>query len=283
MADITASMIKELRERTQAGMLDCKKALAENDGDMEKAAEFLRKKGLAAANKKAGREAKEGIVAVRHTDNNRRAIMVELNCETDFVAKNDGFKALSENVLDEIEKSDATSTEVPASVDELVKGSIGTIGENMGIGRFTQFNASENGVTASYIHSNSKIGVIVEIEAESADGASKPEVLELGKEVAMQAAAAMPQYLDADEIPADVKNKEKEIFMEQMRDSGKPENILEKIVEGKLRKYFSEVCLVDQEYIKDSSKKVSDLVKDYSSKVGETLKIKGFARIHIGA
>ncbi len=278
MADITSEMIKELRERTQAGMLDCKKALTETNGDMEKATEFLRKKGLAAANKKAGREAKEGLIAVRKSAD--RAILLEVNCETDFVAKNDNFKKLSQQLLDAIEKEDASKTEVPASVEEIVKSSIGTIGENMGIGKFVQLKGNANTVFASYVHSNNKIGVVIQLE--TAAGA-KPEVEELGKELAMQAAAAMPQYLDSSEIPAEIIAKEKEIYLEQMKDSGKPANVLEKIVEGKVKKFFSDVCLIDQVYIKDSNKKISDVVKEFSTKVGSEIKVVKFVRLQVGA
>lgn len=282
MADITASMIKELRERTQAGMLDCKKALAENDGDMEKAAEFLRKKGLAKANKRAGREAKEGTVFVKISDDKKKGIILEMNCETDFVAKNDDFKKLGQQIIDEIDSKNLKSDEVASTMEDTIKNSIATTGENMAVGQVEVFETSGEGVISYYIHNNNKIGVLVEVGADSADTAAKPEAEELGREVAMQAAAAMPQFLNSDEIPEDVKNKEKEIFMDQMKDSGKPENILEKIVEGKLRKYFSEVCLVDQEFIKDSGKKVSDVVKDYGNKAGGSFEIKRYKRIQIG-
>ncbi|MBN1501423.1 MAG: translation elongation factor Ts [Spirochaetes bacterium] len=278
MADITSDMIKELRERTQAGMLDCKKALIETNGDMEQATDFLRKKGLAAANKKAGREAKEGIIAVKLTP--ERAILLEVNCETDFVAKNANFIKLSQELLDVISKEDVSKTDVPASVEEMVKSSIGTIGENMGIGKFTQLKAEANTVFASYVHSNNKIGVVIQLE--TAAGA-KPEVEELGKELAMQAAAAMPQYLNSSEIPESVIQKEKEIYFEQMKDSGKPANVLEKIVEGKINKFYSDVCLIDQVYIKDSGKKISDVIKDYSSKINDEIKVAKFIRFQVGA
>ncbi|HRX15297.1 MAG TPA: translation elongation factor Ts [Spirochaetota bacterium] len=279
MAEITASMIKELRERTQAGMLDCKKALTECDGDMEKAAEFLRKKGLAAANKRAGREAKEGLVFVKLSDDGKKGSIVELNCETDFVAKNEEFHNLGNKITSEIfDNSLKSGAEIPAALDETIKGAIATTGENMGIGSFDTIEI-DKGAIASYIHSNGKIGVLVALASDASDSAI---LCELGRELAMQAAAAFPQYVTSDEVPETVKDKEREIYKEQMKNSGKPENIIDKIVEGKLSKFYSDVCLVDQVFIKDSAKKVSDVVKEYSTKAGSPIKIEKFIRVQIG-
>ncbi|HOF33356.1 MAG TPA: translation elongation factor Ts [Spirochaetota bacterium] len=287
MADITSQMIKDLRDKTQAGMLECKKALEESNGDMELATENLRKKGLAAAGKRAGRSAKEGLVVTKSKDNDRYAIMLELNCETDFVAKNDDFKKLAFEMMDIAEAAGVdcqSADKLPTSAEDKIKNAISTTGENMTVGKIAQFAVPANsfGAVSSYIHSNNKLGVLVELACESANG-QKPELSALGKELAMQVAAAMPLYLDSSEVPAEVVAKEKEIYLEQMKDSGKPANVLEKIVEGKVKKYFSEVCLVDQVFIKDNAKSVTDLVKEYSTKIGEKITVKRFARIQIGA
>lgn len=273
-------MIKELRERTQAGMLDCKKALTENNGDMEAAADFLRKKGLAAANKKAGREAKEGIVITKISDDKKTATIMEMNCETDFVAKNETFQATAKDILDDVyAKALTAGTEIPADIDEKVKAAISTNGENMGIGSFDSIKVEGNGLIASYIHSNNKIGVLVKL---TSDG-SADALEELGKEIAMQAAAAAPQFLAPADVPEDAKEREKDIYREQMKNSGKPENIIDKIVEGKLGKFYSEVCLLNQVYIKDSGKNITDLIKEYSTKAGADITVDCFVRLQVGA
>ena len=287
MAEITSQLIKDLRDKTQAGMLECKKALEENNGDMDLATEYLRKKGLAAAGKRAGRSAKEGIVISRAKNNDRYGIILELNCETDFVAKNDDFRKLAFEIMDMAEAAGLDcqgSDKLPSSAEEKIKNSISTTGENMTIGKIAQFAVPSGsfGAVSSYIHSNNKLGVLVELSCESSKG-EKPELTELGRELSMQVAAAMPLYLDSSEVPADVIAKEKEIYLEQMKDSGKPANVLEKIVEGKVKKYFSEVCLIDQVYIKDNAKSVTDIIKEYSSKIGEKITVKRFSRIQIGA
>ncbi len=288
MAEITSQMIKELRDKTQAGMLECKKALEENNGDMDLAAEFLRKKGLAAANKRAGRSAKEGILVTRASDDARYGMLFELNCETDFVAKNENFQSIAAELAAIAEKAglacDSGET-MPADATDKLKNFIATTGENMGIGRIAQYKVADGsfGAVCMYIHSNSKLGVIVELGCESAAGEKKAELKELGREIAMQGAAAMPLYVDASEVPADIIAKEKEIYLDQMKDSGKPANVLEKIVEGKIKKYYTEVCLVEQPYIKDGGKSITDVIKDYSAKIGEKVTVRRFTRIQIGA
>lgn len=284
MAEVTSSMIKELRERTQAGMLDCKKALAQSDGDMEAAAEFLRKKGLAAADKKAGREVKEGIIVVKTADDFRKASICEVNCETDFVARNENFQALGAELAEAVFTENlAEGAEVSTDIEEKIKGAIAINKENMGLGKFNTLSVEDGkgGAIASYIHSNQKIGVLVKLSTDKVD-APVETLNELGKELAMQAAAAFPQYLKPEEVPEDVKSKEKDIYKEQMKDSGKPENIIDKIVEGKLGKFYQEVCLLNQVYIKDSAKKISDVVKEYGDKIGSPITVDSFYRIQIG-
>jgi elongation factor Ts len=284
VAEITSSMIKELRERTQAGMLDCKKALVQSDGDMDAAAEFLRKKGLAAADKKAGREVKEGVITTKVSDDLRKASICEINCETDFVAANENFQKLASDLTEEVFNGNLKSGDpIPDSLTEKIKGAIAINKENMALGSYDTIEVASDkgGAIASYIHSNKKIGVLVKLTSDSKD-ISTDLLLELGKEIAMQAAAARPQYLKPEDIPENVKTKEKEIYKEQMKDSGKPDNILDKIVEGKLVKFYQEVCLINQVYIKDSAMKITDVVKDYSKKAGAEIVVDEYRRFEIG-
>lgn len=286
MAEITSSMIKELRERTQAGMLDCKKALTETNGDLDQAADFLRKKGLASAGKRAGRDAKEGVVVCTVAEDKKSATMLELNCETDFVAKNEDFQTLAGDVLKKVAESDAKSAEdLPSDLTDMVKEAIAKTGENTTIGRFMKFavDSGKNGIISTYIHSNNKIGVMVQLSVGSEDAEKSADLAELGKDIAMQAAAAMPQYLNETEVPADVITREKEIYFDQMKDSGKPQQILEKIVEGKLRKFYTDVCLVDQVFIKDNSKTIKSLIKEYSGKIGSDITVDRYFRVQIGS
>ena len=285
MAEVTPLMIKELREKTQAGMVECKKALMECDGDMDKAADFLRKKGLAAANKRVDRVAKEGVILIEQADGGKTVYMLQLNCETDFVAKNDDFKKLASEILkkaiasgkDSIAKDEA----LPADIDELVKGQIAKTGENTALGGFVKTTLSKTGMIASYIHSNNKIGVLLELNCEP-DVSSSAEFQNLAKDIAMQIAAVNPQYLVPENVPAELKEKEKEIYRAQMKDSGKPAPVVEKIIEGKLSKFYSEICLLEQEFVKDNSKKIKDLVKENSASLKSAISVVKFIRFQIG-
>jgi elongation factor Ts len=265
-------------------MVDCKNALQECGGDIDKAVDLLRKKGLASANKRMDRAAKEGIVKIELADGGKTVYMIQVNCETDFVAKNDDFKKLVGEIMksaiasgkDKITKEDT----LPVDMDELVKVQIAKTGENTQMGGFVK--VSSKNYLATYVHQTNKIGVIVEIES-SKDLASNADFIQLGKDVCMQAAAMNPQYLLSDEIPSEVKDHEKEIYRDQMKDSGKPAQVIEKILEGKLQKFYSEVCLVDQESIKDSGKKIRDVVAEKGKALGATLSLKRFIRFQIGA
>jgi elongation factor Ts len=278
-------MIKDLREKTQAGMVDCKKALTECDGDLEKAADFLRKKGLAAANKRMDRVAKEGVILIEEADGGKTVYMLQLNCETDFVAKNDDFKALAAEILkkaiasgkDSISKTDA----LPADIEELIKGQIAKTGENTALGGFVKTTLSKTGLIAKYIHSNNKIGVLLELNCEP-DVSSQEGFKDLAKDITMQIAAVNPQYLVPAEVPADAVEREKDIYREQMKDSGKPAPVIEKIIEGKLGKFYSEICLLEQEFVKENSKKIKDLVKERSGSLKTTITVAKFVRFQIG-
>ncbi|HEY1404976.1 MAG TPA: translation elongation factor Ts, partial [Spirochaetota bacterium] len=282
--EITTAMIKELREKTQAGMVDCKTALQESGGDMDQAIDFLRKKGLASANKRLDRDVKEGLILVESADNGKTVYMVQVKCETDFVAKNDDFKKLVQDIL---KQSIASGKEViskddlPPAIDEIIKGQIARTGENTQFGGFVKVT-SKSGLLSSYVHMNNKIGVVLELES-SPDVSSNADLQTLGKDICLQIAAMNPQFVNSSEVSSDVKDKEKEIYREQLKDSGKPAPVIEKIVEGKLGKFYSEVCLLDQEFIKESGKKISDVVKEKGAALKSTISVKRFVRFQIGA
>ena len=263
---ITASQVKELREKTGAGMMDCKKVLTETNGDEEKAIELLRERGIAKAAKKSDRIAAEGLVDTYISEDGKIGVVVEVNAETDFVAKNEEFKTFVKDVAKQIaEKNPAdvealleqTSIAEPdKTVKEVLTNKIATIGENMSIRRFERFET--NNLLESYIHGDGKIAVLVEIEN------GTPE---LAKDICMQIAATRPEYLDRDAVPAERLAKEMEILKAQAMNEGKPEAIAEKIVQGRLGKFYSEICLVEQEFVKDSDIKVGKLVADKGAKI----------------
>ena len=272
---VTASLVKELREKTGAGMMDCKKVLTETDGDMEKAIELLRERGIAKAAKKSGRVAAEGLVDAYISEDGKIGAVVEVNSETDFVAKNEEFKnfvmsvakqVVEKNPKDVEELLAQESIDVPGkTVNEVLIDKIATIGENMSIRRFARFESQ--GLVEKYIHGEGKIAVLVNMSKGSK---------EVAKDICMQIAAARPEYLNEQSVPAERIAKEKEILKAQTMNEGKPEAIAEKIVEGRIGKFFGEICLVDQAYVKDPNKKVSQLLKETDSEVVE------FARFEKG-
>lgn len=287
---ITAEQVAKLRERTGAGMMDCKKALMEHAGDFDKAIEHLRKKGIASASKKAGRTAKEGTVYA--LINNDAAVLVEVNCETDFVARNDKFQKMANDVAAHIATTNPADTQALAAqkftadtsktVDEFVREAIATLGENMTIRRFTRYAASANAVTQSYIHMGGKVGVLVEVALTNKANASKEQFQSYIRDLTMHIAAASPLYLKSDEVPADVVAKEKEIALAQLQGQNKPADVLEKIATGKINKYFEETCLVKQKFVKDDKKTIEALTNETGKAIGDTLTIKRFARYVLG-
>ena len=274
MAQITAGLVKELRERTGAGMMDCKKALAATEGDMDKAIDFLREKGLAAAAKKAGRIAAEGLVVSYVSEDSKVGVIVEVNCETDFVAKTENFQELVAGIAAHVAKSNpadmdalnASEIEAGKTVAALITESIAKIGENISLRRFARYEVAE-GLVAAYIHGGGKIGVLVSMTAGDA---------ELGKDVAMHIAAANPGYLTREQVPTAELEHEKAVLTEQARNEGKPEKIIEKMVQGRIQKYYKEVCLVDQEFVKDPDQTVGKLVAAAGAAVTE------FTRFQLG-
>ncbi len=281
---ITAAMVSELRKKTGAGMMDCKKALTETAGNMEEAVDFLRKKGLSAAAKKSGRVASEGAVAAG--SEGAVGAMIELNAETDFVAKNEAFQAFVAGVKDVLLANNVADVEALKAIDYPGTGrsvaaelthQIATIGENMGIRRIARIDVGQ-GVVTSYIHGAGKIGVLVELQTESTD----EKVAALGKQLAMHVAAAAPQYLDRDSVPANIVEKEKEIMRVKALESGKPENIVEKIILGQINKYFGEVCLMEQAFVIDPDQKVGKLVAALAKEIGIDIKLNSYVRYQLG-
>ena len=272
---ISAAMVKELRERTGSGMMECKKALVETNGDIEAAIEMMRKSGQANAAKKAGRTAADGVIVIKHSDDGKRAVMVEVNCETDFVAKDANFISFADAVAERALNGNAESVEAlldqplhegeDTTVNQAREALVAKIGENMNVGRFERF-ATENGHLAAYRH-GVRIGVVVDIEGGD-EG--------LGKDIAMHIAASAPLAVGEADVPAEVLGKEREIFQAQAEQSGKPANIVEKMVEGRVRKYLAEVTLLGQPFVKDTDVTVEKLLADKGAKVN------GFRRFEVG-
>lgn len=282
---ITAKSVKELRERTGAGMMDCKKALTETNGDIEKAVEFLREKGLAAAAKKAGRVAAEGLVKTYVSEDSKKASVIEVNCETDFVAANDQFVSFVDKLAKMVVETTATTVEELESqkfdgdqtVKEALTSLIATLGENMTIRRFAKFDVN-NGLVKTYVHGGGRIGVAVELACDT----QSPVVEEVARELCMQVAAANPLYLDENAVDKEAIEKEKEIYRVQALNEGKPENIVEKMVLGRIKKYYKEVCLVDQLWVKDGDKTIKKLLEEKSKEVGSPITISKFVRFERG-
>ena len=284
---ISASMVKELRERTGAGMMDCKRALSETDGDMDKAIELLREKGLAAAAKKAGRIAAEGLVCTYISEDMKVGTVVEVNCETDFVAANEEFVALAKNIAKQVAETTSTTVDElvaekyiadgAMTITEAVTALIAKLGENMSVRRFEKFSI-ENGVVQSYIHGGGRIGVLVELACEKQDDV----LVQIAKDVAMQVAAANPLFLDNTCVDNETLEKEKEIYRVQALNEGKPEKIVEKMVMGRVNKYYKEVCLVEQIWVKNSDYTITKYLQEESKKLGAEIKITRFARFERG-
>lgn len=286
MAEITASLVKELREQSGAGMMDCKKALQENDGDLEAAVDWLRKKGLSAAAKKSGRVAADGLVAV--ATSGETAAVVELNAETDFVARNEQFQDMVAKLADlALEHGDDVESLKKAeldgkSVEDSLTNLIATIGENMMLRRCARLSV-DNGVVATYTHNalapnRGKIGVLVALESEG----DKAKLEELGRQLAMHVAAARPEALDIESVDTAALDRERDVIAEQARASGKPEEIIEKMVEGRLRKYYEQVVLLEQTYVIDGESKVKQVLENAAKDVGADVKLAGYVRFELG-
>ncbi len=293
MAAITAALVKELREITGAGMMDCKKALAEKDGNLEEAIDFLREKGLAGAQKKAGRIAAEGIVEAIVSEDAKKAVVVEVNAETDFVAKNEVFRTFVKEVATQALDTDAKDIDAflaekwaldnSLTVSEKLSSMISIIGENMNIRRFAKISV-DKGCVVSYIHAGGKIGVLVDVETDVVND----KVKEMGRNLAMQIAALRPLYTSGDEVDADYIAKEKEILLAQIKndpkEASKPEKVIEGMIAGRINKQLKEICLMDQTYVKaeDGKQSVAQYVEQVAKENGADIKIRGFVRFETG-
>jgi elongation factor Ts len=283
---ITSEMVRDLREKTGAGLMDCKAALSAAAGDMEKAIDHLRTKGLAAAAKKAGRIASEGLVSA-HVEGTA-GTLVEVNCETDFVAKTEEFSGLAKEIAELVNVKAPRDVEeallLPAGGDTLgdkLTGKVAKIGEKISFRRFARFEfpGGAPGMVSSYIHAGGKIGVLVEIAGAEA---GNPDASLLAKELAMQVAAANPTYVSRKDVPAQVVEHEKSIYRDQARASGKPEKILDRIADGKLEKYFADFCLLEQPFIKDPDRKVGQRLAEAGKAAGAEISVRRFARFQVG-
>lgn len=293
MAEISAQVVQQLRQKTGAGMMDCKKALKENDGDMDKAADWLRQKGIATAGNKGNRVAAEGLVDSYILPNGRVGVLVEVNCQTDFVARNEAFKTLVQNIARQAADCENVASlmvqpyiqDQNITVEELVKQNIAQLGENIQVRRFFRFMLDEGtqGLVDSYIHTGGRVGVLVEVTCKS-DAVARNETFKtLVRNIAMQIAACPNvEYVKVEDIPAEIVQKEKDIEMGRDDLGKKPENIKEKIVQGRIEKRLKEMTLMDQPYIRDQSITVEELVKQSITTVGENIQVSRFVRFVLG-
>jgi len=278
---ITAAQVNDLRQRTGAGMMDCKRALEEANGDIQKAIEILRKKGASVAAKRAEKSANEGLVVTKVSDDKKFATILEINCETDFVAKSEDFVNLAKFVIDQVYKNK------PKNVEEILKNSdvqdklndvLGKVGEKIEVSRLDIMEAKD-GLLVDYIHMGSKLGVLIKFEDVKA---GSDELYLIGKDMAMQVAAMNPISVKREDVPKEIVDKEIEIYKELAKKEGKPEQMLEKIAMGRLNKFYQENVLLEQAFIKDNSKTVSDLLKEFNAKHGSNTRIARFDRFHLG-
>jgi len=278
MAEITVAMINDLRTRTNAGMMDCKKALIQTQGDMDAAIKILREKGLAIQVKRADKESKQGIIAAAAAADGTTLALVEVNCETDFVAKTDRFKAFVADVAQKVLTGDLAVAETLKN--DLV-AIIAATGENLKIRRVARFAATATTRVESYIHLGGKVGVLVEVACGKPETPAHPAVAEMIHDLALQVAAANPRYVKSSEVPAADIEAEKDIYRKQVE--GKPANIVESILKGKIQKFFSEICLIDQPFVKEPKQTVTQVVNDAAKKAGDTLTVTRFVRFQLGA
>jgi elongation factor Ts len=291
MAEISAKIVQELRQKTGAGMMDCKKALQQTDGDLEKAIEWLRQKGIAKAEKGAGRIAAEGLVENYIQPDGQVGVLIEVNCQTDFVARNEAFKSLVQNLAKQAVNADSVESllaqpyieDESVKVEDFLKQSIAQLGENIQVRRFTKFGLEgTQGVIDSYIHTGGRVGVLVELNTQTA-GSGNEQSQTLARNIAMQVAACPNvEYVNVDEIPADVVQKEKDIEMGRDDLGNKPQNIKEKIVQGRIEKRLKEMTLLDQPYIRDQSITVEELIKQSAGQAGGSVQVRRFTRYVLG-
>ena len=307
MAEISAQLVKQLRDKTGAGMMECKKALVESGGDLEKAEVILRTRGLAGATKKEGRSTKQGLIASHIAADGKLGVLVEVNCESDFVARTEDFQTLAADIaahvaatkpkvvrpeeVTEAERANFKAHEAlyeqkflkdeNTTVADLVKSKIAKLGENIVVSRFVLYQADGDGVVGSYVHTGSQIGVLLQVGAPG-QVSGKDEFKTLLRDVAMQVAAANPQCVGRENVAADVLEKERGIQRERARGEGKPDKMLDKIVEGRMSKFYEEVCLLEQPFIRENTISVGELIKTAASKLGGEIRVERFVRFKVG-
>jgi elongation factor Ts len=286
---ITATLVNDLRKKTNAGMMDCKRALEETKGDLEAAVTLLREKGIAKAGSKADRAANEGVITARISDDAKTGILLEVNCETDFVSKNENFQGFVASLADSLIASQpadhaaALQAEFNGlSVEDAVKAKVAEVGENLQFRKYVRFEVQGEGVVASYIHMGGRVGVLIEVGAGNAETAATAGFRELVKDLTLHIAAAAPRGLSREDIPAEVVEAEKSIFRVQLADSGKPANILENIINGKIGKFFSESCFLEQGFVKDPDTSINKLLEAKGKELGDTLTVRRFVRFGLG-
>jgi elongation factor Ts len=279
---ISAQSVKELRDKTAAGMMDCKKALEATDGDMEKAVDWLRQKGLAKAARRSGRATSEGLIGCHVAEDGKHAVLLELRCETDFVSRGDTFQEMVRTCTRDFFASGSDTIDAEATLASL-GDAVAVLGENITIGQSARMKLSEHGGIGAYVHSNGKIAVLVELGCSRAGTTEQAAFSELARNLAMQVAAAAPLAVSAENIDAALVAREREVYRQKARDDGKPEHLVDRIAEGAIKKYFTEVCLLEQAYIRDDKVRVADLIRQVGREVDDALSVRGFIRIQIGA
>lgn len=286
---ISASTVKELREKTNAGMMDCKKVLTETNGDIEAAIKLLRERGIAKAGAKADRAANEGIITAVVTADANAGIILEVNCETDFVSKNENFQGFVAGLADTLAAAAPADLDAAlatphgdATVADAVKAKIAEIGENMQLRKYVRFEAAAGGVVASYIHMGGKVGVLLEVGTTKTETAATDQFRELVRDLTLHIAAAAPKGLAREDIPADVVAAEEEIFRARLAESGKPENIIENILKGQINKFFSENCFLEQGFVKDDKTAIKQLLENVGKELGDTITVTRFVRFGLG-
>lgn len=309
MAEISAQLVKQLREKTGAGMMECKKALQEANGDLAEAEVVLRKRGITAAGKKETRSTKQGLIGAHISDDGKTGVLVEVNCESDFVARTEDFQSLTADIAAHIAETKPKSVRVEdvaeaerenfkahealyeqkfskdqnTTVAELVKRKIAKLGENINISRFVIYNVDGQGTVGNYIHTGGQIGVLLEAHTGKPETIRNPEFKTLVRDLAMQIAAASPQFVGKQNVAADVLDKERDIQKERARGEGKPEKMLDKIVEGRLSKFYEEICLLEQPFIRENTLSVAELIKNTGSKLGDpAIQVARFVRYKVG-
>jgi len=275
---ITTSMIKELRDATSMGINDCKKALEETGGDFDAAIKILREKGAAVATKRASKEANEGMIASNVSSDAQQGALIEVNCETDFVTRNEAFQAFVEELRKEALNYE--SDKMAEGVNQKVEDQMASIGEKILFRRNVKWTVEGTGAITSYIHMGGKVGVLVEVGCENADTINNPVFQELSKDLTLHVAAAAPQYLNRDEVPAETVEEEKDIARKQLE--GKPANIIDNILVGKINKFYSQICFIEQGFVKDDKVSITDLLAEKGKEIGDTLTVKRYVRYQLG-